>query len=86
MCRQEITESIPDNQYNRKLVPKEYLREKAFQGGWKLKVGRGGRRVVLCLLAGWGAWNSSRKLDWTQSMREEISSSEFGIDLKDHLL
>lgn len=42
--------------------------------------------MVLCLLAGWGAWNSSRKLDWTQSMREEISSSEFGMDLKDHLL
>lgn len=29
MCRQERTDSIPDNQDNRKLVPKEYQR-KAF--------------------------------------------------------
>ena len=40
----------------------------------------------LCLLLGWGAWNSSKKVDWIQFMREEMSSSESGIDLKDHLL
>lgn len=38
-CVDERTDSIPCNQYNRKLVPKNYLSEKAFQGGCKLKRG-----------------------------------------------